>query len=289
MAIPQARRSTGFDWNDPPFAGGRAGARMGLSPVAVEDWLTPADRAATERKRARLLSDPQQVSAVWEARGAAVALERASLQLEAAMAILNLDHPPAPDATAALPLVPAALAVREDLCLLWRVGSDYRLLAGVVCAPSYWSLPVKMGLSLPAIHAPVAAMDKTLQARMQRFFVTLPASRVFMRRNWFVHGSAEYFQPDPDALDYGHPTPLYIRSERQTLRRLDDDLVLFAIRVDIEPLARVAAYPQALVDLRQAVAGLAAGALADFGGASKQRCVLNALQQLGAIRPRENR
>jgi len=65
---------------------------------------------------------------------------------------------PYDDALAGLaeaPLVAASLLVQEDLILMRRDESGWRLVAGSLCFPSSWKLTEKFGRALQDIHAPV--------------------------------------------------------------------------------------------------------------------------------------
>ncbi|MEM1435340.1 MAG: hypothetical protein AAGG11_14875, partial [Pseudomonadota bacterium] len=68
-----------------------------------------------------------------------------------------------------------------------------------------------------------------------------------------------------------------VRSERQTVRRLADDLVLFTVRVDLHPLAAIHTSRAAVLDLELALDQLAGDDLYEFGGSRKRRRVLAAL------------
>jgi hypothetical protein len=71
------------------------------------------------------------------------------------------------------------------------------------------------------------------------------------RRNWSIHDDPTYFlpQPGPGTGD------LYLRSERQVLRRLDTpDTVLFTIRTQQVPLAVVAERPDVARRMAAAIA-----------------------------------
>src|SRR6185369_15328865 len=90
------------------------------------------------------------------------------------------------------------------------------------------------------IHAPVPAYADELAARVDRFLDRL--DRPVWRRNWFIHDSPELHLPEPPV----HlPTPrvpddLWLRSERQTLRRLPSTgAVLFTIGTQLVPLTVV--------------------------------------------------
>jgi len=156
-----------------------------------------------------------------------------------------------------MPLVASALTVPEDLCVMQKDRDEYQLVAACVCAPSYWQLPEKIGLSLSQIHAPVPGLNNALAERMGEFFDKLPADRIFTRRNWLIHNSSERFQPAPEersqlrTLDQAKA--LMMRSETQTLRRLSAAVVVFTINIECHPLAAISAYPAAALALKQAL------------------------------------
>lgn len=136
------------------------------------------------------------------------------------------------------PLEAAALAVQEDLCLLRRRDGAWHVDAGCVCFPSRWSLPDKLGKPLVAVHAPTPGYDPHLVHRVDRLLDGL-GSRPVLRRNWFVHPDGSLHQPAAPPDDPVVPrrcalSHLYLRSERQTLRRLPGDWILFTIRVQQE-------------------------------------------------------
>ena len=152
------------------------------------------------------------------------------------------------------PLEAAALLVQEDLCLLTRDVDGWVLVAGVVCFPSMWRLPDKLGLHVTAVHGPVPAYGAELAARVDRFLDRLRPERPAWRRNWLLHDSPELHLPDPPPP---HPSPsvpdgLWLRSERQVLRRLPaTGAILFTIRTQQAPLAVLTGRP----DLAAAMAG----------------------------------
>jgi hypothetical protein len=150
------------------------------------------------------------------------------------------DLPPAGDDH---PLVEAARLVQEDLAVLQRVDGAWVLTAGVVCFPSHWTVGDKVGLPLEGVHAPVAHYGDELRDKVDRFHERLTVDRPAWRRNWFVNPTSELHLPA-----YGHQmhivdsidpdgSPMWIRSEYQTLRRLPQtDAILFTIRVQRAPL-----------------------------------------------------
>lgn len=157
-------------------------------------------------------------------------------------------------------LVEAAATVQEDLCLLLRHDDGWRLDAGVVCFPSMWRIADKLGLPLTAVHGPVPAYAEELAARVDRFLDRLRPERPVWRRNWLVHTSPELHQPEPPAPEKDPPDVpegMWLRSERQTLRRLPGSgAILFTIRTQQAPLAVVA--------FRPAVASALAGAVGSW-------------------------
>jgi hypothetical protein len=143
------------------------------------------------------------------------------------------------------PLDAAGRLVQEDLCLLSREEAGWILVAGSVCFPSRWRLVEKVGRPLLDIHEPVDGYAAELARRVDGLFDRLD-EQIVWRRNWFIHPDPRLFQPErprngdrvvaaSDCL-----SGLYLRSERQTLRRLHrSGFVLFTIRTQQSPLARL--------------------------------------------------
>ncbi len=260
---------TGDDlfWTDPPWRGGHGGYRMGLAPIADEAWLPDAisgDELA--RKRALLSrSAPPVFAALPETEQAQQRVYDAVCDRRQATTGIgdsptnSLSDDSLSDGTSPAPLARAALLVPEDLCMMQLEDGRYRLVAACVCAPSYWSLAEKIGRTLTQIHAPVPALEEKLGARMHAFFQRLPASTAFERRNWFLHLDDEPFQPRPEAWPRSEaidPARLVMRSERQTLKQMADDLILFTIQVSCRPFAQITGYPEAMADLLTALTRL---------------------------------
>lgn len=226
---------------------------MGTRALAEAAWLVADDRREDELAQKRRLLDtaPDVVSA--RRPGAAVTEachEAAELVASRCGRSLDADRPP---------LEAAALAVQEDLCLLVRHddAGEWRLDAGVVCFPSMWRLPDKIGLAMTAVHGPVPAYADELAARVDGFLDRMRPERPVWRRNWFVHESPELHQPDPPRL---HPAPpevphgLWLRSERQTLRRLPrTGAIVFTIRTQQVPVAVLEQRPDVAVGMAAAI------------------------------------
>ena len=143
------------------------------------------------------------------------------------------------DAKLPHPLVRAGLAVQEDLCVMQRGSEGWRLTAGMLCFPTYWRLADKIGRTLDQVHGPVPHYEDDLADKVALFFDRLPAGRTVSRRNWGLTAHPMLFVPDLDALIQParfDSQQLWLRSERQTLRRLPDTgAILFTIRVQLAP------------------------------------------------------
>lgn len=256
-------RSAAF-WQNPPWQQA-GGYRLGLNPVGFERWCpSKIDTAELNRKRELINRASQQVCrsdetsagaqatvAAWLARQHPIAkLSEQSFSSETLTRLAG-DH--------CLNLARCALTVPEDLCIMTRDGEDYRLNAACVCAPSYWHLPSKIGLPLHQVHAPVLGLNKKIGERIRQFLQRLPRDRLFLRRNWFIHDSAELFQPKSEVhsaavVEPGDLKSMVIRSETQTLRRIDGNNILFTIRVNCYPLSDLADHPSAAKAMQESIA-----------------------------------
>jgi hypothetical protein len=142
----------------------------------------------------------------------------------------------------------AALSRHEDMCLLTKNEGDdqYRLVAAAVAWPSDWYPKDKIGLPLRALHAPIAGYEEQLATGVERFMETLKPGQIYGRCNWFIAAAGErrWLEDRPPAEAFAHVTPdnagatLFVRSERQTLRRLPETgAILFTIGIYVEALS----------------------------------------------------
>lgn len=161
----------------------------------------------------------------------------------------------------------AGRLVQEDLCLLIVRDGVPHLDAASLCFPSYWRLGDKLGLPLAAVHSPVAHYAEELATRVDRFISRLAVERPVWRRNWSIHDDPTYFLPAPTPPRAVQPPQgLWLRSERQTLRRLNTpDSVLFTIRTQQVPLAVLAERPDVARRMAAAIAAWSPG-LAAYKG-----------------------
>ena len=229
-----------------PKARGGGQLRMGLVKLEERDWLDPApDRAA---RAAAFAQWPQGVQLTSQT-------DAPGHELAAMVGVAG-----------ALP--EAALATHEDLCLLTRREGEevYRLIGAAVAWPSDWHPAEKIGLPLRALHAPIAGYEEQLATGVDRFMETLRPGPIYGRCNWFIAATPERrWLPDcPPAEAFAHVTPdnageaLFVRSERQTLRRLPQTgAILFTIGIYVAPLGSLA--PANIAMLARAVQSLVSG------------------------------
>jgi hypothetical protein len=156
------------------------------------------------------------------------------------------------------PLVGASLLVQEDLILMRRDDSGWRLAAGSLCFPSSWLLVEKFGRPLQEIHAPVPGFGPgTRPAELiNRMFDGLQGQAV-ERFNWSIQADDALYHPlsNVERIDRATNRPsrfpggdvnahAFIRVERQTLRKLPVSRdILFTIRIHLDPLAVLARHP----------------------------------------------
>jgi len=149
------------------------------------------------------------------------------------------------------PIVRAALLVQDDLVVMQQIDGEWILGAGAVCFPSHWSLDEKLGLPLALIHSPVAHYERELSEKVDRFHDRLAVARPAWRRNWTVNATDELHLPSrarqvppPERIE-PDGSPMWIRSERQTLRRLaGTGAILFTIRIQRAPLGVLVERPE---------------------------------------------
>lgn len=134
-------------------------------------------------------------------------------------------------------------AWEADFCLMGRNPHEQLLLqAGVVCFPSHWSLPDKIGKPMHAIHGPVPLLNEAIGRQIDAFLQKLKPGTVWLRANWGISRTAELNQhPDRKLLRLASPVRLdeaFLRIERQALLALpESNGVLFGIRIEQTSLA----------------------------------------------------
>ena len=237
----------GFSVNELlPKARGGGQLRMGLGKLTEEAWLQPDPDLAARARGFAEHPEGVQLSPGAEAPGRELA---AMLGVEGA-------------------LPEAAASVHEDMCLLTQSspGEPYRLIGAAVAWPTDWHPKDKIGLPLRALHAPIAGYAEQLATGVDRFMATLTPGAIFGRCNWFIAptGDMRWIAEGEPQAQFAHVTAqnagktLFVRSERQTLRRLPETgAILFTIGVYVEPLGNL--IPDNLKALATSVQSLLAG------------------------------
>ena len=231
----------------PPFV------RMGTHALDLDRWLMADEAREMELAlRARLIDE--RGTEVFDVRPGSDDAGAEVLELVTGWSRARGFGDPPP---AAHPLEAAARHVQEDLCLMVQRDGDWHLDAGALCFPTFWSLQEKLGRPTGAVHAPVAHYADELSPRVDRFFDRLRAETPVWRRNLSVKPYPLLFLPtsraiqpvgDLDVADDG--SPMWIRSERQTLRRLPrTGAILFTIRVQLAPASVLLDRPDRAGDL----------------------------------------
>ena len=102
--------------------------------------------------------------------------------------------------------------------------------------------------ALRALHAPIQGYEEQLATGVDRFMEKLRPGPIYGRANWFIAatGDRRWLADRPPHEAFAHVTPenagetLFVRSERQTLRRLPETgAILFTIGIYVEPLEKL--------------------------------------------------
>lgn len=211
-----------------PKARGGGQLKMGLVSLSEDEWLQPEPDLASRKAGFAAYPEGIQLSPEADAPGRELA------------AMLGL--------SGALP--EAAAAHHEDMCLLTRHPDEdiYRLVGAAVAFPTDWHPRYKMGLPLAAMHAPIQGYAEQLASGVDHFMAKLKPGKIFGRCNWFISPTPElrWIADQPPEIAFGAVTAdnagetLFVRSERQTLRRLPETgAILFTIGVYVAPLGRL--------------------------------------------------
>jgi hypothetical protein len=242
-----------------PYDGAKTPFTIGLAPLDPARWIEPDDRLdAYLAEKERLFAG---------ARGTVFAEEPDTRASQAEVLDAILDHVLArlPDiyrrtdggvsaggrtvtvSDGEPPLLTAARLVPEDLVLMRRGPTGWRIAAAALCFPSSWSLAEKFGQDLDAIHTHVPGYP-AMAARMNRIFDNLRVDIPVERLNWSIYPDAGLHHPEPKQLArdwFDRPgTEAFVRVERQTLRRMPGSAdILFTIKVLVDPVSGFARHP----------------------------------------------
>lgn len=217
-----------------PHARGGGQLRMGLSALSESEWLQPQPDLTAREAAFAEFPDGYQTTPYAKEPG-----EELAEMLGVTGGLLG-----------------AARTHHEDMCLLKKfVDEDfYRLIGAAVAWPSDWQPKDKMGLPLAALHAPIQGYAEQLASGVDHFMTKLKPGRIFGRCNWFIAPTSEgrwiAENPEQDFAGVNADNAgdrLFVRSERQTLRRLPETgAILFTIGVYVEPLGSL---PDTQIDM----------------------------------------
>ena len=159
------------------------------------------------------------------------------------------------------PLELASLLVQEDLVIMQPQSDIFYLRSASLCAPTRWSLKEKFNQSLSEIHKEVPGYKEKIDFRVNNIFRNLPDEKIFERYNWSIFDSPELFQPIGSKslveIENIEPEGLFLRVERQTLRRLKDSRsILFTVRVHVDPMTAILSDKHIMIDLIKAIQNL---------------------------------
>jgi hypothetical protein len=223
---------------------------MGLNALDPEDWLWIDERFAAETaERSRLIAERTDKVHAMLPEAETAALELFAM-VEGFMAARGVHS--TRDSADMPPLMRLGMLAQEDFCLMQRrPDGAYALTGALLCFPQHWHLHQKLGRPLAEIHAPVPGFAARLGGPVERFFANLRVERPVWRANWGLVESPALFHPGkrepiPDLSPENAGERLWLRVERQTLRRLPETgAVVFTIRTLLEPLARTVRRPGA--------------------------------------------
>jgi hypothetical protein len=234
---------------------GPPAAAMGTRTLDDGRWLLVDDDWIGQRDEARALLRERRDDVLAPSAVAPVVEELAG-RIDRWLAT---HHPELADdahAGEADPLAAARLRVAEDLCVLVPGGGGWILESGAVCFPSYWRLRDKVGRPLGFVHEPVPGYPGPFAARVDTFLGRLRPGQGVWRRNWSIHRRPDLFAPTYERVDQPPPAERWLRTEHQTLLRLEEhDAVVFAIRTQQVPIARLRARPDIAAALAAALRG----------------------------------
>lgn len=163
-------------------------------------------------------------------------------------------------------------------------AGGHTVVAGVVCFPSSWALGEKLGRPLSEVHAPVPGLNQALAKPIDLFLSKIRPGDVWRRENWGLSRDAELNHHPalarPRLADRVQVDEVWIRLEHQLLTRLPrSGAVLFGIRVEVVPLARVLGDPVAAMRMARQLATLSEAAAAYKGVLQARPPILAMLRQ----------
>ncbi|MEP0942496.1 MAG: DUF3445 domain-containing protein [Rhizobiaceae bacterium] len=139
-----------------------------------------------------------------------------------------------------MPISSIGLLIPEDLVLMRRDETGWRLVAASLSFPASWSLKDKFSKPLEAVHGPVPLSDQMSQ-RIRRIFDHIKAELPVWRTNWSLGDDSRMRQERREADRSERrkviSSDVYFRTELQTLHKLPaSGDILFTISTKIRPI-----------------------------------------------------
>jgi hypothetical protein len=163
-------------------------------------------------------------------------------------------------------------------------NGTHRLVGGVVCFPSSWSLREKLGQPMAEVHAPVPGLNDRLARQIESLFARQAPNDVWVRDNAnFSRDDQLNYHPSlrRKRLD-SHITPaeFWVRIERQLLLKLPESgSILFGIRVETYPFSGFLADPPLARQMADYLASMSPAAAAYKGLTEARPRVIEWLRQ----------
>ena len=199
-----------------PWMDALAARLPGLQPVAEGDWLRVDDAYAGQMAyRDRLLEERRVEGGIKRPDGL----------------VIN----PAREDSA---IIAAARLAQEDFLILEQTGDGHVLTSAVLCFPASWSLHQKIGRNMLRIHEPVDRYDDGIAKRVNRVMDVLQQGNAVWRANVLCYNDPELHQPrlEHERRPVDPAAPVWVRVERQSLKRLTETATVFAIHTYLVPL-----------------------------------------------------
>lgn len=162
------------------------------------------------------------------------------------------------DSTADKTLDRFGRSLEPDFVLLAPSPNGPVVVGGVVCFPSSWALPEKIGLTLDQTHEPVPDLNPQLAGRIRAALDRLQPEVAWERENWGLSRDGErnhHPRRGRRHLDETiTPEEIWLRLERQILYRFPQTGgILFGIRLAITPWNEIVQIEDARNGLRRSL------------------------------------
>ena len=238
--------------------------KIGLSPLDLAQWFAIDDQLEAYRAERDALTPIKGAEVVRCEPGTEAAQTEVRALIEAN---LRAHHPQVtiPEDSGGPDLLEAARLVQDDLVLLRRDDSGWRLVAASLHFPSSWSLSEKFGLPLDQVHGNVPEFGPGSRnaSLMTRIFDFLKVDQPVKRMNWSLYPEAVLHHPYRASDRSQNPgrhrldADSFLRAERQTLVKLPESGdILFGIRIIFDPLQALRQHPEGLNRLKAGLLAL---------------------------------